>query len=350
MSINSEKFALGTFASGASPEFAGWVLADSVCPLPALNSLLANNGLQLTSDQSVIALLEDWSHNNTVLNKALALLATDVAFAAGIEKELLAESTLRVLPPINLPRQILCSGANYFKHVVDIIVEMGPGRNPSTEGMNKEQLREFAENLMRQRQKHGEPYFFCKPVSAICGANDPIPLLDIAEQPDWELELAVVIGKAAFQVSQADAMDYVAGYTIANDVSNRGQIYRKDDMKAMGTDWISSKSSPAYLPLGPYLVPKQFVENPAELQIQLALNGELKQDESTSDMIFGIPRLLEYLTQRVRLFPGDIICTGSPAGNGVLYNRFLQAGDVMDATISGLGKQHNPVTRNQGSK
>jgi len=139
-------------------------------------------------------------------------------------------------------------------------------------------------------------------------------------------------------------MDYIAGYTIANDISNRGQIFRSDsDMKPMGSDWVSSKSSPGYCPLGPYLVPAAFVENPMDLQINLALNGDMMQDESTADMIIDIPRLIEYLTARVQLLPGDVLLTGSPSGNGVHYKRFLQTGDVMDCSITGLGTQRNEI-------
>jgi 2-keto-4-pentenoate hydratase/2-oxohepta-3-ene-1,7-dioic acid hydratase in catechol pathway len=235
------------------------------------------------------------------------------------------------------------SGANYFKHVVDIIVDLGPGKTPGTDGMDPQQLRSYAEALMRRRQTEGEPYIFSKPVSVLSGAFDPIVVPGVARQPDWELELAVVIGRPARHVNKADALGYVAGYTVANDITNRDWVWAKPDMKAMGTDWIAAKCSPTYLPVGPYIVPASHVTNPQDLQVQLKLNGQTMQDESTADMIFDVARLVEHVSSRVQLLPGDLICTGSPAGNGTHYGRFLQPGDIVEGSITGLGTQRNSV-------
>jgi len=235
------------------------------------------------------------------------------------------------------------SGANYFKHVVDLIVDLGPGKTPGTEGMDAVQLRAHAQELMTRRRAEGSPYFFSKPVSAMSGPFDPIVLSPGAEQPDWELELAVVIGKPARNVSRAEAADYIAGYAIANDITNRDQVWTKGDMKPMGTDWIASKSSPTYLPVGPYIVPASHVADPQQLQLELRLNGETKQNETTADMIFDVARLIENLSGLVQLLPGDLVYTGSPAGNGTHYHRFLRPGDVVEGSITGLGVQRTPV-------
>jgi len=344
MSDANSKFSLGTFAAAGAPGFPALVIDDKVLALNALKPLLQAQGLILINADSMLGLMEAWDHNIAVLTQAVACLGDGSAQAVALEAKMMPVADLQVLPPVDLPRQVFCAGANYFKHVVDYIVARGPGIRPGTDGMSTEELRAFAEDMMSKRRVSGEPYIFNKPVSAICGAFEPLTILDVAEQPDWELELAVVISKPALNVSAEDAMDYVAGYTIANDISNRGQIFRKDsDMKPMGSDWVSSKSSPGYLPLGPYLVPKAFVPDPMQLDIKLALNGDMKQDESSADMLIGIPRLIEYLTARVQLLPGDILCTGSPAGNGVHYKRFLEPGDVMDASITGLGAQRNLI-------
>ena len=168
-----------------------------------------------------------------------------------------------------------------------------------------------------------------------------------ATQPDWELELAVIIGKPARHVRRENALDYVAGYTIVNDITNRDLVFRKD----AGT-WERTgsrpKASPGYLPIGPYLVPAAFVADPQNLQITLKLNGQMMQDESTADMIFGVARIIEYLSKHVQLWPGDLIATGSPAGNGTHYNRFLKPGDVMEGSITGLGTQRNPCIAEEG--
>jgi 2-keto-4-pentenoate hydratase/2-oxohepta-3-ene-1,7-dioic acid hydratase in catechol pathway len=238
---------------------------------------------------------------------------------------------------------VYCAGANYFKHVVDVICDSPPDEVPGTVKMDKTQMRAYAVDLMTKRRLHGEPYFFNKPVSTLTGACDPILLPPLAKKPDWELELGVVIGKAARRIRRAEAMSHVAGYTIVNDITDRVLLWRRDEVKQMGTDWVAGKSSPTYLPTGPFMLPAAFVPDPTVLKLQLRLNGEIKQDESTDDMIFDIPRLIEYLSSMVQLWPGDLICTGSPAGNGTHYNRFLQPGDVVESTISGLGYQRNPV-------
>jgi 2-keto-4-pentenoate hydratase/2-oxohepta-3-ene-1,7-dioic acid hydratase in catechol pathway len=137
-------------------------------------------------------------------------------------------------------------------------------------------------------------------------------------------------------------MNYVAGYTIVNDLTTREKVSRKEgDMREMGMDWVACKSSPTYLPMGPYLVPAAFIPNPQRLRVTLKLNGETMQNESTEDMIFDVARLIEAASASTLLQPGDLICTGSPAGNGVHHGRFLRPGDVMEGSITGLGTQRN---------
>jgi len=336
------RFALGTFSLAGCAPFAGLVTDPSsgnerVIAVEALKPLANQAGLTLTDAASVLALLDQWAIN------APALQAAANAVAAGaLANALVPLSSLKVHAPV-ASRQIFMSGANYFKHVVDLIVDQGPGANPDTEGMDPARLREYAESLMRRRQKEGAPYIFVKPATAMAGAFDELEVPAWAKKPDWELELTAVIGKPARHVKRADALQYVAGYTIANDISNRDWIYTKGDMKALGTDWVSSKCLPGYLPVGPFIVPSAHAGDPQDLRITLALNGEVKQNESTSDMIFDVARLVEHISSVVQLLPGDLICTGSPAGNGTHFNRFLQPGDVMDASITGLGAQRVPV-------
>jgi 2-keto-4-pentenoate hydratase/2-oxohepta-3-ene-1,7-dioic acid hydratase in catechol pathway len=327
-------FKLGTFSAAGCPPFAGILRGDRVLALHALQRVADAGGLPLTGSDSVFALLQNWDSNFAALTEALALAhALD-------PRDWVPVSSLKVHAPIDLPRQIFCTGANYFKHVVDLLVDMGPGANPGTEGMGPAELRAYAENLMNERARTGTPYVFGKIPSAVTGPHDQVILPAQARQPDWELELAVVIGKPARHVKREQAAEYIAGYTIANDITSRDLIWCKDP-KAMGTDWISSKNSPTFLPLGPYLVPAAFVADPQALQLVLKLNGETMQNESTSDMIFDIARQVEYISSRVQLWPGDVICTGSPAGNGTHYGRYLQDGDVMEASITGLGEQRN---------
>lgn len=332
-------FALGTFSTAGGKPFAGLVLSgERVVPVDTLGALAVHAGCALDTAASVLELLENWERNRPALQGVADALASGRVPPVAP----MAMDALTVHPPV-AARQLLMSGANYFKHVVELIVDQGPGANPGTEGLSAAQLRQHAEELMTRRRNEGVPYFFVKPTSTLTGAYHPVVLPPEAIKPDWELELAVVIGKAARRVSRDKALEHVAGYTLANDITDRALVFEKGDAKAMGTNWIASKSWPTYLPLGPYIVPAEHAGDPQALRMTLKLNGEVMQDESTSDMLFPVARLIEHLSRNVQLLPGDVICTGSPAGNGTHYNRFLRPGDVMDCTIQGLGAQRTPV-------
>jgi 2,4-diketo-3-deoxy-L-fuconate hydrolase len=306
-------WALGTFRHG-DRVFAGLVAdGDQVVDL-------SPRGVR-----STLELFDDWD----AAREQLAAVAR-----AGAERIPLAE--LRVLAPIQ-PRQILQSGANYFKHVIELGIAQGVGSKP---GMSEAELREEVTRIMTARAADGEPYLFLGAVSALCGAYDDIVLPPQGEQHDWELELAAVIGRGGRRIPVDSALEHVAGYTISNDITTRDRLYRPD-LGPIGTDWVRSKNSPTFLPTGPYIVPAELVENPMDLQIILRLNGDVMQDESTADMIFDVARLVSYASDRVTLLPGDLLLTGSPAGNGSHWRRFLQEGDVMDASITGLGSQRN---------
>jgi 2-keto-4-pentenoate hydratase/2-oxohepta-3-ene-1,7-dioic acid hydratase in catechol pathway len=317
----ANSFSLGTFSQAGAAPFPGVTVGARVIPLSAF--------AELQGADSLLSLLENWEANFAVLQQQVD----------SVTEPALPLEQLKVHPPVNLPRQVFCSGANYKKHVIDLIVDEGGG--PASENMTTEERRTWATKMMDDRTANGFPYMFTKPVSVITGAYDNIVLPPHAKAPDWELELGVIIGRKARHVSKADALNYVAGYAIVNDITNRDHVFRRDAVKAMGTDWVAAKGSPTYLPFGPYLVPAAFVPNPQDLQLTLKLNGEIKQDESTADMIFDIARQIEYLSGLVELWPGDVICTGSPAGNGTHYQRFLQEGDVVECTITGLGTQRN---------
>jgi 2-keto-4-pentenoate hydratase/2-oxohepta-3-ene-1,7-dioic acid hydratase in catechol pathway len=231
------------------------------------------------------------------------------------------------------PRQVIQAGANYRAHVIELVVA---GLTPD-ETRTPEQAYAFAADLMDKRAATGEPYFFIGLPTVVVGDDVPLVLPAYSEVHDWELELAVVIGSTAFQVSREDAMAHVAGYTIVNDVTTRDLVFRKD-MKEIGTDWFRSKNAPGFLPTGPFLVPAQFVD-PADLTIRLDLNGQTMQNSSTSDLLFDIPALISAASQTTALLPGDLLLTGSPPGNGQHWKRFLRDGDVMSGSIEGLGTQ-----------
>ena len=309
-------YKIGTFTLD-NTDFPGLLIDDTVHKIDSLEGF--------KSLDSTLTLFCHWEQ----YKKSLTSAAAELSPAKGIPL-----NQLKVKAPIQA-RQIFCVGANYKKHVIDIAMKM----EEAPEGMNSdEDKRAFVVNLMDERAKTGIPYAFVKLPSCINGPYDDLMLPHGAKEPDWELELAVVIGKEGKHINADAAMSHVAGYVMANDVTVRDRIYRTD-LKGLGTDWLSSKCAETFLPLGPWILPADFVENYREFHIELKLNGQVMQNESVSDMIFSIERQIEYISSRVRLLPGDIICTGSPAGNGAHYGRFMQDGDVITGKISGLGEQ-----------
>jgi 2,4-didehydro-3-deoxy-L-rhamnonate hydrolase len=331
-------FALGMFSVANCAPFGGLVIDDRTVALDALIAIGMRMNLPLAGTGRLSDLLQDWERNLSSLNAIYRYLSEDADGIAWWTEKSVPINDLRIHAPIDRPRQIFCAGANYRKHVIELIVDQP---SPVMEGLSLEDRRTQGAKIMDDRARTGTPYFFSKVQSAIGGPFDPIKIEADSLQPDWELELAVVIGKYARHVTEAQALDYVAGYTIVNDVTNRDKIYRRD-MKAIGSDWLASKSAPGYLPTGPYLTPSAFVGDPQQLHITLRLNGETMQDEGTDDMIFGVARLISELSSLVELWPGDLLATGSPSGNGTHYQRFLRDGDVMEGTISGLGTQRTP--------
>ena len=210
----------------------------------------------------------------------------------------------RLGPPISRPGKIVCIGLNYKDHAAESNMELPK-----------------------------EPIIFFKATSSIVGPNDELIIPKGGEKTDWEVELGVVIGKKASYVSESEAMDYVAGYVLHNDYSERAfQLERSGQ-------WVKGKSCDSFAPLGPYLVTKDEVQDIHNLRLWLRVNGETKQDGNTSNLIFKIPHLVSYLSQFMSLLPGDIISTGTPAGVGLGFKppQFLKAGDVVELGIEGLG-------------
>ena len=184
--------------------------------------------------------------------------------------------------------------------------------------------------------KPKEPIIFSKATSALSGPDDDIIIPRGSEKADWEVELGVIIGKTASYVSEAEALDHVAGYCTINDVSERGFQTER------GGQWIKGKSAPTFGPVGPYLVTADEVPDPQSLRVTLKLNGDTVQDSNTSDMIFTVAEIVSYMSQFMELRPGDIIATGTPSGvgMGMKPQRFLRPGDTMEVTVEGLGTQH----------
>ncbi|MBT8397497.1 MAG: fumarylacetoacetate hydrolase family protein [Gemmatimonadetes bacterium] len=249
----------------------------------------------------VSAFGEDWNEE-FFASDGLARLETWLA-EHGPRCPVLPED-VRLGPCVARPSKIICIGLNFAGHVKETGAEMP-----------------------------GEPVVFFKATTALCGPYDDIVIPPGSEKTDWEVELAVVMEKRATYVSEDEAMDYVAGYAVHNDYSERAwQLER-------GGQWVKGKSFDTYAPIGPFLVPAGAVPDPHDLGLWLEVNGERLQESNTSDLIFRVPALVSYLSRFMTLLPGDIISTGTPSGVGLGLDppRYLKPGDVVELGIDGLG-------------
>ena len=222
----------------------------------------------------------------------------------------LVEPSVRLGPCVAGTGKFICIGLNYSDHAAETGAEVPP-----------------------------EPIIFMKATSAICGPNDPIIIPRNSFKTDWEVELAVIIGARAKYVSPEQAMNHVAGYAITNDVSERGfQIERAGQ-------WTKGKSCDNFGQIGPWLVTRDEVADPQDLDMWLTVNGQRMQGGSTRTMVYGVAYLVSYLSQFMSLMPGDVISTGTPPGVGMGQKppRYLRPGDVVELGIAGLGQQRQDV-------
>ena len=263
-------------------------------------------GVELTNGEllDVSAFGEDYNEKffaTDGLNRLSDWLTTNSESSPRVEKG------FRFGSCIARPSKIVCIGMNYAKHAY----ESGATELPK------------------------EPIVFFKSTSALVGPNDQVIIPRNSVKTDWEVELAVIIVKKTSYVEEADALNYVAGYAVHNDYSEREfQLER-------GGQWVKGKSNDTFAPIGPYFVPASEVPNANDLNLWLSLNGKKIQDSTTSDMIFHVPFLVSYLSQFMTLLPGDMITTGTPAGVGLGMKPqlYLKPGDVVELGIEGLGSQ-----------
>jgi 2-keto-4-pentenoate hydratase/2-oxohepta-3-ene-1,7-dioic acid hydratase in catechol pathway len=207
--------------------------------------------------------------------------------------------------PVARPSKIICVGLNYSDHAKESNMEVPK-----------------------------EPVLFFKSTTALNGPFDMVTIPKGSEKTDWEVELAIIMGKKASYVTEAEAMDYVAAYTLHNDLSERAYQLER------GGQWVKGKSCDTFAPMGPFLVPKEELTEVHNLHLWLKVNGEIKQDGNTKNLIFNVPFLVHYISQFMTLLPGDIISTGTPAGVGLGFNppQYLKPGDVVELGIDQLGE------------
>jgi 2-keto-4-pentenoate hydratase/2-oxohepta-3-ene-1,7-dioic acid hydratase in catechol pathway len=297
-------FTIATYASSDGPR-AGLVVDDKVFDAAKLT------GKSLYA--SVVGILEDWKSAHGALKKAAAKAAK-----SRTGRPL---SRTKLLAPVRWPSAIYCAGANYADHAA----EMARRHNrplepdPHTQGL--------------------KPWHFLKAGRTLADPGATVAASKYAKNVDWEVELAAVIGRPARNVTLDKALSYVAGYTIANDLSarDRGNRANISETSPFKYDWTKHKTFEGSCPLGPWIVPASDIRDPQKLGLKLWVNDVLKQDSNTSDMIFNLAEQIVQLSDGMTLHPGDLILTGTPAGVGAGRGEFLKSGDVVKAWVENIG-------------
>jgi 2-keto-4-pentenoate hydratase/2-oxohepta-3-ene-1,7-dioic acid hydratase in catechol pathway len=260
----------------------------------------------------------DWSIDEIVGRGLLTAVQRDVDRTIK-ESTGISVDSVKLLSPILNPEKILLMAVNYRSH----------RRESGTEDAPK------------------EPYLFTKFRNTLIGPGDPVLIPKISHEVDWEVELSVIIGRAGKNIAKKEAMGYVAGYAVSNDISFRDLQFSTqlpDGKTKLGLNWVKGKGLDASFPLGPWLVTRDEIPNPHNLQISLEVNGAARQRSTTADMVFTIDSIIEYVSQGMTMKPGDIISTGTPEGVGAFTGGpYLKDGDTLEATIEKIGTLRNPL-------
>lgn len=307
------EYKLLTYAAGSDTR-AGVLVDGKVFDIArALGLKSADAGI------SVVDVLRNWDEFSEKLQNFAISAVNRKHEAQGVDLK-----KVELAAPIPVPGAVFGAGANFADHVEEMRKAFYLPADPSP------------------RENGGNPWFFLKSPTAgvITGPGATIQLPSYAKSVDYEAELVAVIGREARNVSVEDALDYVAGYTIANDLSARDAVRRTNftEHSPFRYDWLSHKCFDDSCPTGPWITPKEFVGNPQKLGIQLWLNGEIRQNGTTSSMIFSVAEQIAFLSSRTTLRPGDMILTGTPAGVGTPRGEFLKSGDHIRIHIENVGE------------
>jgi 2-keto-4-pentenoate hydratase/2-oxohepta-3-ene-1,7-dioic acid hydratase in catechol pathway len=304
-------YKLVTYGAVQGPR-AGIVVDEGVFDLAGLTGK--------SSYATVLDVLKDWEAARAVLDKAAA--EAKVGKIKGIPLE-----QAKLFVPVLYPSAIFCAGANYVDHVQEMAAarKIDPDPDPRSLGL--------------------KPWHFIKASRSVVETQSTISLPAYSKMVDWEAELTAVIGRPAKDVPWDKALDYVAGYTVGNDLSARDFLARPhiSDTSPFKYDWVSQKSFDGSCPVGPWIVPARQIVDPQNLSIKLWVNDVLKQDSHTSKMIFSVAEQIGHLSTRTTLHPGDLIFTGTPAGVGMARREFLKAGDVVRVWIERIGTLTNTM-------
>ncbi len=299
-----KSYRLVTYRADEGPR-AGIVVEEEVFDVAALTGR--------PSYATVLAILNDWEVAQAVLEKAAEIKEW--------KKKGVPLDKARLLVPVLYPSTIFCAGANYSDHLIEMAVAQGinPDPDPRTSGL--------------------KPWHFIKASRSVVETQSTVPLPEHSRMVDWEAELVAVVGRPAKNVSVDNALGYVAGYTVGNDLSARDLSTRPTipGNSPFKYDWVSHKSFDGACPVGPWIVPAKEIPDPQNLSIKLWVNGVLKQNSHTSKMIFSTAEQIAHLSTQITLHPGDLILTGTPAGVGMARHEFLKAGDEINVWIERIG-------------
>lgn len=338
-------FKLGTFQR-QDRTFVGVVLRDAVViDLAAANSAVAGGGnVTAPPDMKDLIARYDSGLRDRIAAIVRAVGTTRPAYVHDL-------SSLKTLPPIMYPTTMLNAAVNYREHAVEMAARdkrsgsaaAGTTSAASSAAGNALPNTTSAPGIWERKadDTRWNPYLFVKPSASVIAHQEAIRIPPGRTQIDWECELGVVVGRMASRVPVARAADYIFGYTLEHDVSDRGG---RGDAR-YNSDWLVAKAHDTFAPLGPFIVPKEFVPDPQKLPVKFTLNGQLMQDANTSLMIHDVFELVAFSSNILTLRPGDVIATGSPAGVGSARTPpiFLKAGDRTSCTYEGIGTLINPV-------
>lgn len=309
-------YRLLSYEDGSARGRAGMLIGESVFDVATV--LDAAKLASPTLFNTVEEVLEEWDDAHRLIKTAAASIGSDPIVRA-VGRPL---AGLKLKAPVTCPGAVFASGGNYTDHLEEMAAVLGLAAPPTSQVTNR------------------LPWHFMKSSrGSVVGHGVEVRLPAYAKQVDWEVELAAVIGRTASGVSPEHALDYVAGYTVANDLSARDHVKRacEDDGSPFKFDWISQKCFTGSCPLGPWITPAAFIGEPQALGIRLWVNERIKQDSRTSRMISSVAEQVAFLSTRLTLYPGDVILTGTPAGVGMATREFLRPGDRVRAWIENIG-------------
>jgi 2-keto-4-pentenoate hydratase/2-oxohepta-3-ene-1,7-dioic acid hydratase in catechol pathway len=301
-------YKLATYASPKGPR-AGIVVGEALYDAADLTGQ--------ASDATVLGILEDWD----------AASARCKAAAAKAKSGGTPLAQAKLLTPVRWPSAIYCAGANFTDHMLEMakVQNIAPEPDPKSVGL--------------------KPWHFIKASRTIADPGKTVALPTYSKMVDWEAELGAFIGRPARNVPVERALDYVAGYTVGNDLSARDLTKRAQvpDSSPFKFDWLGQKNFDDACPVGPWIVPAEDIADPQKVAMKLWVNDVIKQDSHTSKMIFSLAEQIAHISSRLTLHPGDLILTGTPAGVGLARKEFLKAGDVVKVWVEGVGTLTNAM-------